>query len=52
MGIQGLSKLLADIVPFAIKDNEMKNYFGEVKWRLNSHEIIFFLSLFRTKDCH
>lgn len=29
MGIQGLSKLLQDIVPFALKENEMKNYFGE-----------------------
>lgn len=28
MGIQGLSKLLADICPFALKENEMKNYFG------------------------
>lgn len=28
MGILGLSKLLADIVPQAIKENEIKNYFG------------------------
>ena len=28
MGILGLSKLVADIVPQAIKENEMKNYFG------------------------
>merc|ERR1712223_1578233 len=28
MGILGLSKLVADIVPQAIKENEIKNYFG------------------------
>lgn len=28
MGIQGLSKLIADVAPGAIKENEMKNYFG------------------------
>ncbi|GAB0099052.1 Flap endonuclease 1 [Sergentomyia squamirostris] len=28
MGILGLSKLLADLVPTAIKENEIKNYFG------------------------
>ncbi|KAG4069778.1 hypothetical protein HA402_003219 [Bradysia odoriphaga] len=28
MGILGLSKLIADIAPFAIKENEIKNYFG------------------------
>lgn len=28
MGILGLSKLVADIVPNAIKESEMKNYFG------------------------
>ena len=30
MGILGLSKLIADIAPSAIKENEMKNFFG--KW--------------------
>ena len=29
MGIQGLMKLLGDYAPSAIKDNEMKSYFGE-----------------------
>jgi len=29
MGILGLSKLLADFAPSAIKDNSMKSYFGE-----------------------
>lgn len=29
MGILNLTKLLADIVPQAIKENEIKNYFGE-----------------------
>ena len=28
MGILGLSKLIADVAPAAIKENEMKNYFG------------------------
>ncbi|XP_037953942.1 flap endonuclease 1-like [Teleopsis dalmanni] len=28
MGILGLSKLIADVAPFAMKDNEIKNYFG------------------------
>lgn len=28
MGILGLSKLIADIAPSAIKENEIKNYFG------------------------
>ncbi|TRY74760.1 hypothetical protein TCAL_00732 [Tigriopus californicus] len=28
MGIQGLSKLIADVAPAAIKENEIKNYFG------------------------
>lgn len=28
MGILGLSKLIADVAPSAIKENEMKNYFG------------------------
>lgn len=29
MGILGLSKLIADIAPEAIKENEYKNYFGK-----------------------
>lgn len=28
MGILGLSKLIADLAPFAIKESEIKNYFG------------------------
>lgn len=28
MGIKDLSKLIADVAPFAIKENEIKNYFG------------------------
>ena len=28
MGILGLSKLVADVAPEAIKENEIKNYFG------------------------
>lgn len=29
MGILGLSKLLVDLVPHAVKENEIKNYFGK-----------------------
>ena len=29
MGIKYLSKLIADIAPKAIKENEIKNYFGQ-----------------------
>jgi len=29
MGIHGLSKLLGDIAPSGMKENEIKNYFGE-----------------------
>lgn len=28
MGILGLSKLIADIAPMAVKETEIKNYFG------------------------
>lgn len=28
MGILGLSKLIADIAPFAIKEGDIKNFFG------------------------
>jgi len=28
MGIQGLSRLIADVAPGAVKENEIKNYFG------------------------
>lgn len=28
MGILGLSKLIADIVPIAVKESEIKHYFG------------------------
>lgn len=30
MGILGLSKLIADVAPFAIKENELKSYFGNI----------------------
>lgn len=29
MGILGLSKLIADIAPHAVKEMEIKNYFGK-----------------------
>lgn len=28
MGIKGLSQLIADVAPFAIKEGEIKNFFG------------------------
>lgn len=30
MGILGLSKLIADYAPHAIKENEIKNLFGNI----------------------
>ena len=30
MGIQGLSKVIGDYAPSAIKENEIKNYFGMI----------------------
>lgn len=30
MGILGLSKLLGDYAPSAMKENEFKNYFGKI----------------------
>ena len=30
MGIQGLSKVIGDFAPGAVKENEIKNYFGEL----------------------
>lgn len=30
MGILGLSKVIADIAPGAIKESELKNYFGKL----------------------
>lgn len=46
MGILGLSKLIADIAPGAIKVNEIKNYFGKYTEhrpaaRLNEDEFVF-----------
>lgn len=29
MGILGLSKLIADIAPVAVKESEIKHYFGK-----------------------
>lgn len=41
MGIQGLSKLIADIAPFAIKETEIKNYFGR-KIAIDASKLINF----------
>jgi hypothetical protein len=34
MGILGLSKLIADIAPIAVKESEIKHYFGmyDMQW--------------------
>lgn len=29
MGILGLAKLIADVAPNAVKETDLKNYFGE-----------------------
>lgn len=34
MGILGLSKLLQDVVPHAIKESEIKHYFGRYLYNL------------------
>lgn len=31
MGILGLSKLIADLAPQAIKESDIKNYFGKLR---------------------
>lgn len=41
MGILGLSKVIADLAPAAIKENELKNYFGLLI--LNISNIILFV---------
>lgn len=30
MGILGLAKLIADVAPNAVKETDLKNYFGEL----------------------
>lgn len=42
MGIIGLSKLIADIAPHAVKEMEIKNYFGplNMKWPCNKNALI------------
>lgn len=42
MGIQGLMKLIGDYAPSAIKENDIKTYFGEYFMeRGNAHPIPF-----------
>lgn len=31
MGIKGLSQLIADVAPFAVKEGEIKNFFGRFR---------------------
>lgn len=40
MGIQGLAKLIADHAPHAIKETEIKNYFGR-KIAIDASKIFF-----------
>lgn len=35
MGIHGLAKLIADHAPSAIKEQDIKNYFGKAFYNLN-----------------
>ncbi len=35
MGIHGLAKLIADHAPSAIKEQDIKNYFGNASYHLN-----------------
>lgn len=47
MGILGLSKLIADIAPLAVKENEIKNFFGKSAASI-CHEVmsLFFSTIF------
>lgn len=46
MGITGLAKLIADIAPNAIKENEIKNHFGKL---LVANEFFYVIL---TRNCH
>lgn len=37
MGILGLAKIIADVAPQAIKEGEIKNYFGNLTFSIHSH---------------
>lgn len=63
MGIHGLAKLIADHAPSAIKDQDIKNYFGKASYHLNEIMIIiqsktcvylYFCIIFacRKEDCY
>lgn len=41
MGIQGLSKVIGDYAPTAVKENEIKNYFGRYINTCPVHVLIF-----------
>jgi flap endonuclease-1 len=48
MGILGLSKLIADVAPAAIKENEMKNYFGRkvaIDASMSLYQVRFYFTL-------
>lgn len=42
MGILGLSKLIADVAPQAIKESDIKNYFGKYKTLLQISSLLIF----------
>lgn len=44
MGIQGLAKLIADQAPGSIKEQDIKNYFGNYD---GSPKYLLYLSLFK-----
>lgn len=49
MGIHGLAKLIADHAPSAIKEQDIKNYFGKASYHLN--EIIIIIIPSKTCLC-
>lgn len=46
MGIHGLAKLIADVAPNAIKENELKNYFGMDTLRLEPNMLHYFAGIY------
>ena len=52
MGILGLSKLVADVAPEAIKENEIKNYFGRKVAIDASMSLYQFLIAGISMNCH
>ena len=54
MGILGLSKLIADVAPGAIKENEMKNYFGRkvaIDASMSLYQVYYFSKFLSQRFC-